>query len=62
VAAGVDGVFVEVHDHPEMALSDGPNALHLNLLPGFWERLQRIHALVESPEFLHASEDQNVIK
>ena len=62
VAAGVDGVFVEVHDHPEMALSDGPNALHLNLLRGFWARLQRIHALVASPEFLHASEGQIVIK
>ncbi len=33
VAAGVDGIFVEVHDHPEKALSDGPNALRLSLLP-----------------------------
>ncbi|HEY6292223.1 MAG TPA: 3-deoxy-8-phosphooctulonate synthase [Terriglobia bacterium] len=29
VAAGVDGVFMEVHDNPARALSDGPNALHL---------------------------------
>ena len=29
VAVGIDGVFVEVHDHPEKALSDGPNALRL---------------------------------
>jgi len=29
VAAGVDGIFMEVHDHPERALSDGTNALEL---------------------------------
>ena len=34
VAAGVDGVFVEVHDDPEKALSDGANALRLSLLAG----------------------------
>src|SRR5580698_7616267 len=45
VAVGVNGVFVEVHDRPEQALSDGPNALRLNLLPAFWRRLQAIHAL-----------------
>lgn len=48
VAAGVDGVFVETHDAPERALSDGPNALRLNLLADFWKRLQAIHGLVES--------------
>jgi 2-dehydro-3-deoxyphosphooctonate aldolase (KDO 8-P synthase) len=48
VAAGVDGVFVEVHDRPEKALSDGPNALRLDLLAGFWERLKAIDALVKS--------------
>jgi 2-dehydro-3-deoxyphosphooctonate aldolase (KDO 8-P synthase) len=46
VAAGVDGVFVEVHDCPERALSDGPNALRLSLLAGFWRRLVEIHELV----------------
>jgi 2-dehydro-3-deoxyphosphooctonate aldolase (KDO 8-P synthase) len=56
VAVGVDGVFVEVHDHPEEALSDGPNALPLNRLQGFWKRLQEIHGLVSSQDFLHASE------
>jgi 2-dehydro-3-deoxyphosphooctonate aldolase (KDO 8-P synthase) len=45
VAVGIDGVFVEVHDAPEKALSDGPNALRLDLLRGFWERLQAIDAL-----------------
>jgi len=33
VAAGVDGVFMEIHDNPAGALSDGPNALDLRLLP-----------------------------
>ena len=45
VAVGVNGIFVEVHDVPEKALSDGPNALRLNLLPAFWKRLTAIHAL-----------------
>ncbi len=43
VAAGVDGVFVEVHEEPERALSDGPNALRLDRLGALWEKLQAIH-------------------
>ena len=46
VAAGVNGVFVEVHDAPERALSDGANALRLDLLAGFWRRMQALHGLV----------------
>jgi 2-dehydro-3-deoxyphosphooctonate aldolase (KDO 8-P synthase) len=42
VAVGVSGLFVEVHDNPEKALSDGPNALRLNLLPGFLGKIARI--------------------
>jgi 2-dehydro-3-deoxyphosphooctonate aldolase (KDO 8-P synthase) len=49
VAAGVDGVFVEVHDHPEKALSDGANALRLDLLRDFWRRLTAIAALTKLP-------------
>jgi 2-dehydro-3-deoxyphosphooctonate aldolase (KDO 8-P synthase) len=48
VATGVNGIFVEVHDRPEQALSDGPNALRLNLLAAFWRRLQSIHSLVSA--------------
>jgi 2-dehydro-3-deoxyphosphooctonate aldolase (KDO 8-P synthase) len=48
VATGVNGIFVEVHDRPEEALSDGPNALRLNLLAVFWRRLQAIHSLVSA--------------
>jgi len=46
VAVGIDGVFVEVHDAPEKALSDGANALRLDLLPQFWSTLKSIDALV----------------
>ena len=46
VAAGCDAVFVEVHEAPERALSDGPNALRLDLLGPLWSKLQRIHQLV----------------
>jgi 2-dehydro-3-deoxyphosphooctonate aldolase (KDO 8-P synthase) len=45
VAAGVDGVFLEVHEAPERALSDGANALRLDLLGALWEKLQAIHGL-----------------
>ena len=47
VGAGVDGIFLEVHEQPERALSDGPNALHLDLLPGLLARLRQIDALVK---------------
>ena len=48
VAVGIDGVFVEVHDAPEKALSDGANALRLDLLSSFWRTLQGIDALVRA--------------
>ena len=43
VAAGVDGVFLEVHDDPANAKSDGANALDLKLLKGLLETLLAIH-------------------
>ena len=43
VAAGVDGLFIEVHDNPAQAKSDGANALHLNLLKPTLEKLLAIH-------------------
>ena len=39
VAAGVDGVFMEVHDNPSAAKSDGANALDLKDLPGVLDQL-----------------------
>ncbi len=43
VAAGIDGLFLEVHDDPQNAKSDGANALDLKLLKPLLERLQAIH-------------------
>jgi 2-dehydro-3-deoxyphosphooctonate aldolase (KDO 8-P synthase) len=43
-AAGVDGFFFEVHDNPEKALSDGPNALRLSSLPVVIEDILCIRA------------------
>jgi 2-dehydro-3-deoxyphosphooctonate aldolase (KDO 8-P synthase) len=43
VAAGVDGLFLEVHDDPANAKSDGTNALPLDLLKPLLERLLAIH-------------------
>jgi 2-dehydro-3-deoxyphosphooctonate aldolase (KDO 8-P synthase) len=47
VAAGVDGVFLEVHDNPAEAKSDGANALPLNKLKGVLEQLLAIHAAAQ---------------
>jgi 2-dehydro-3-deoxyphosphooctonate aldolase (KDO 8-P synthase) len=49
VAAGVDGVFMEVHERPEQAKSDAQNALRLDLLEGLLDRLVRIHAIAHEP-------------
>ncbi|OLE23643.1 MAG: 3-deoxy-8-phosphooctulonate synthase [Cyanobacteria bacterium 13_1_40CM_2_61_4] len=46
VACGVDGVFMEVHDDPAHALSDGPNSLPLDRLEPLLEKLRAIHELV----------------
>ena len=48
VAAGVDAVFMEVHDHPERALSDGPNALPLERMQSLLQILRDIHDLVRT--------------
>ena len=46
VAAGVDGIFLETHDCPAKALSDGANALPLKELAGLLERLRDMAVLV----------------
>jgi 2-dehydro-3-deoxyphosphooctonate aldolase (KDO 8-P synthase) len=46
VAAGIDGLFLEVHDNPAEAKSDGANALHLDLLKPLLETLLAIHKAV----------------
>ena len=44
VAAGIDGIFLETHDNPLEAKSDGANALPLAQLPALLAQLKRIHA------------------
>jgi 2-dehydro-3-deoxyphosphooctonate aldolase (KDO 8-P synthase) len=46
VAAGVDGIFLETHDNPQAALSDGANALPLAQLPELLVRLKALSGLV----------------
>lgn len=45
VACGVDAVFMEVHESPENALSDGPNALPLERMQKLLDMLREIHEL-----------------
>jgi 2-dehydro-3-deoxyphosphooctonate aldolase (KDO 8-P synthase) len=47
MAAGADGLFVEVHENPAKALSDGANALRLDLLPGLLDQLRRIREALQ---------------
>lgn len=46
VAAGCDGVFIESHEDPSVALSDGPNQIPLAQMPALIDTLLKIHALV----------------
>ncbi len=48
VAAGIAGVFMETHPRPEQALSDGPNAWPLGLMPELLETLAALDAQVKS--------------
>ncbi len=50
VAAGVDGIFIEVHDNPAQAKSDGPNALELSRLRGVLEQLLAVRKAVTSQD------------
>jgi len=46
VAAGCDGVFIETHENPAKAFSDGPNQIPLAKLPKILRQLQAIHETV----------------
>ena len=48
VAAGCDGVFIETHENPEQALSDGPNQIPLGELSIHLEKLLKIHEIVHT--------------
>ncbi len=47
VAAGADGVFMEVHKNPEQALCDGPNSLYLDSVHGILIKLMAIRAAIQ---------------
>ncbi len=47
VAAGIDGIFLEVHENPGQAKSDGANALQLDGLKNVLEQLLRVHQAVQ---------------
>jgi 2-dehydro-3-deoxyphosphooctonate aldolase (KDO 8-P synthase) len=43
VATGIDGLFMEVHEDPDRALSDGPNSYRLDQLAALLDDLKRLH-------------------
>ncbi len=47
VAAGVDGIFLEVHQEPDRALSDGPNMLPIRTLLPLLQLLRALHEAVK---------------
>lgn len=57
VAAGVDGVFLEVHEDPARAKSDAQNALRLDRLEPLLRRLIAIDAIVKHPQSAEAGLD-----
>jgi 2-dehydro-3-deoxyphosphooctonate aldolase (KDO 8-P synthase) len=50
VAAGVDGLFFEVHPHPDAALCDGPNSLRMTDLENLLKALTKIDRIVKANE------------
>jgi 3-deoxy-7-phosphoheptulonate synthase len=46
VAAGADGILVEVHDHPEKALSDGPQSIYPHQFASMMDELGQIAPVV----------------
>src|SRR6267143_1850101 len=59
VATGVDGIFLETHDNPAAALSDGPNALPLAQLPQLLARLD--NSFVRAVDLLFACKGRVVV-
>ena len=56
VASGADGILVEVHDHPEKALSDGPQSIYPAQFATMMDELEQIAPVVERtlPRGIHA--------
>ena len=47
VATGIDGIFMEIHECPDMALCDGPNSVKLDDLAGLLQKLKAIDEIVK---------------
>jgi 2-dehydro-3-deoxyphosphooctonate aldolase (KDO 8-P synthase) len=56
VAAGVDGVFLEVHDDPSRAKSDAQNALRLDLVDTLLRRLTAIDAIAKNADSIRTAD------
>ena len=46
IDAGVDGLFIETHEHPEIAKSDGANMLKLDLIEALLYKLTKIREAI----------------
>jgi len=46
IAAGIDGLFMEIHPQPEQALCDGPNSMPLEAMEEFLRRMLRVREAV----------------
>lgn len=51
IAVGADGIFIETHENPAVAKSDGANMLKLDLLEGLLTKLVRIRKLSNNSFF-----------
>jgi 2-dehydro-3-deoxyphosphooctonate aldolase (KDO 8-P synthase) len=49
VSVGVDAVFMEVHEDPDRAKSDGPNSIPLSWLPRLFDELKALDAVIRRP-------------
>ncbi len=61
VAAGADGLMIEVHPHPSQALSDGPQSLKPEVFADLMRQLQRVAAAVDRTLTLPETEKQGVM-
>lgn len=62
VAAGIDGIFMEVHPDPDKALCDGPNSLPLDQVEPLMKKLVMLHKLVcKGPRPLRRQTDKKMV-
>jgi 2-dehydro-3-deoxyphosphooctonate aldolase (KDO 8-P synthase) len=44
-AVGINGLFIETHPNPDLALSDGPNMIPLNQMTKLWKKIKAIDSV-----------------